>query len=128
MYYVEEKRDQRKSLAFQTMYNKKKGTDSSDGFAVNSTAPITPKATPDNLDSISEGKGNSLPSDKQANGAGSSKKGQKPVDTGEKIEDFGEKNPTRTDANLTKKTPISDLNEVSEGKGNDLSGFGKTSG
>lgn len=30
------------------------------------------------------------------------------------------KNPTRTDANLTKKTPISDLNEVSEGKGSGL--------
>lgn len=81
VFYLEEKRDNRKSLAFHTMYKKKKGTDSSDGFAVNSTAPITPKATPDNLDSISEGKGSGLFDDLQEGD------GEKPS----VIEDFGEK-------------------------------------
>jgi hypothetical protein len=50
IYYLEEKRDNRKSLAFHTMYKKKKGTDSSDGFVANAT-PITPVATSDNLSS-----------------------------------------------------------------------------
>lgn len=73
VYYLEEKRDNRKSLAFHTMYKKKKGTDSSDGFAVKPTAPITPIATPDNLSSNSDGKDDALLSDKQASGAKSSK-------------------------------------------------------
>lgn len=72
VYYLEEKRDSRKSLAFHTMYKKKKGTDSSDGFAVDSTAPITPIATPDNLDSKSDGKDNTLSPDKQGNSGESS--------------------------------------------------------
>ena len=66
VYYLEEKRDNRKSLAFHTMYKKKKGTDSSDGFAV-STAPITPKATPDNLSSNSDSKDNKLSANNQIN-------------------------------------------------------------
>ena len=66
VYYLEEKRDNRKSLAFHTMYKKKKGTDSSDGFAV-STAPITPKATPDNLSSNSDSKDNRLSANNQIN-------------------------------------------------------------
>ena len=66
VYYLEEKRDNRKSLAFHTMYKKKKGTDSSDGFAV-STAPITPKATPDNLSSNSDSKDNALSANNQIN-------------------------------------------------------------
>lgn len=72
IYYLEEKRDNRKSLAFHTMYKKKKGTDSSDGFAVEPTAPITPLATPDNLSSNSDGKDNALLSDKQGKEAESS--------------------------------------------------------
>lgn len=66
VYYLEEKRDNRKSLAFHTMYKKKKGTDSSDGFAV-STAPITPKATPDNLSSNSDSKDNGFSANSQIN-------------------------------------------------------------
>ncbi len=69
IYYLEEKRDNRKSLAFHTMYKKKKGTDGSDGFAVETTAPITPLATPDNLSSNSDGKDNALQSEKQGKGA-----------------------------------------------------------
>ena len=65
VYYLEEKRDSRKSLSFHTMYKKKKGIDSSDGFAVNPTAPITPTATSDNFDSTSEGKGSENPADVQ---------------------------------------------------------------
>lgn len=72
VYYLEEKRDNRKSLAFHTMYKKKKGTDSSDGFAVKSTAPITPITTSDNLDSYSERKVNVSASEKQADGGKSS--------------------------------------------------------
>ncbi|MBD5421431.1 MAG: hypothetical protein HDR49_00155, partial [Bacteroides sp.] len=72
VYYLEEKRDNRKSLSFQTMYKKKKGTDSSDGFAAKSTAPITPIAPSDNLNSYSDGKGNTLSVEKQPNGAESS--------------------------------------------------------
>ena len=66
VYYLEEKRDNRKSLSFQTMYKKKKGTDSSDGFAAKSTAPITPIAPSDNLNSYSDGKGNALSENTQA--------------------------------------------------------------
>lgn len=66
VYYLEEKRDNRKSLAFHTMYKKKKGADSSDGFAVDTTAPITPLAPPDNLSSLSEGKGSEIAGDMQA--------------------------------------------------------------
>ena len=62
----EEKRDGRKELAAVTMWKKKKGTDSSDGFAV-STAPITPKATPDNLSSNSDSKDNRLSANNQIN-------------------------------------------------------------
>ncbi|MBD5340402.1 MAG: hypothetical protein HDR94_02400 [Bacteroides sp.] len=51
------------------MYKKKKGTDSSDGFAVNTTAPITPLATPDNLSSNSAGKVTNSTSEKQEAGA-----------------------------------------------------------
>lgn len=65
IYYLEEKRDRRKSLAFHTMYKKKKGTDSSDGFAVESTAPITPVAPSDNLDSSSDRKVNTKSPDTQ---------------------------------------------------------------
>lgn len=65
IYYLEEKRDRRKSLAFHTMYKKKKGTDSSDGFAVESTAPITPVAPSDNLDSSSDRKVNTKSTDTQ---------------------------------------------------------------
>lgn len=72
VYYLEEKRDNRKSLSFHTMYKKKKGTDSSDGFAVDSTAPITPVAPSDNLSSNSDGKDNTLSSDKQENSVESS--------------------------------------------------------
>ena len=67
VYYLEEKRDNRKSLAFHTMYKKKKGIDSSDGFAVDTTAPITPKATPDNLDSNSDYKDNAFAANNQEN-------------------------------------------------------------
>lgn len=81
VYYLEEKRNNRKSLAFHTMYKKRKGTDSSDGFAVKSTAPITPKATSDNFSSNSENKGSEILSFKQA----------KDVKTPRKIEDFGER-------------------------------------
>ncbi|MDE6573816.1 MAG: hypothetical protein K2L84_00630, partial [Muribaculaceae bacterium] len=72
VYYLEEKRDNRKSLSFHTMYKKKKGTDSSDGFAVESTAPITPLATPDNLSSNSDGKVSDSAADKQTDGSESS--------------------------------------------------------
>lgn len=65
VYYLEEKRDNRKSLAFHTMYKKKKGTDSSDGFAVEPTAPITPVAPSDNLSSSSVRKVNDSASEKQ---------------------------------------------------------------
>ena len=46
--------------------DKKKGTDSSDGFAAKSTAPITPIALSDNLNSYSDGKGNTLSENTQA--------------------------------------------------------------
>ncbi len=65
VYYLEEKRDNRKSLAFQTMYKKKKGTDSSDGLMHNASTS-TPLATSDNLSSNSDGKDNALSADKQA--------------------------------------------------------------
>ncbi|MBD5257612.1 MAG: hypothetical protein HDS52_02830, partial [Barnesiella sp.] len=59
VYYLEEKRESRKSLAFQTMYKKKKGTDSSDGL-MPIASPSTPVAPSDNLSSISVGKDNNL--------------------------------------------------------------------
>ncbi|MDE6345380.1 MAG: hypothetical protein K2L55_01755 [Muribaculaceae bacterium] len=70
IYYLEEKRDKRKSLSFQTMYKKKKGTDSSDGL-MPVASPSTPTAPPDNLSSSSEGKGINFASDKQTDGVGS---------------------------------------------------------
>lgn len=66
VYYLEEKRDSRKSLAFQTMYKKKKGTDSSDGLMHNASTS-TPKATPDNLSSNSDSKDNALSANSQIN-------------------------------------------------------------
>lgn len=71
IYYLEEKRDNRKSLAFQTMYKKRKGADSSDGLMHNASTS-TPKATPDNLSSSSVGKDNALSVNKQGKGAESS--------------------------------------------------------
>ncbi len=64
VYYLEEKRDRRKSLSFQTMYKKKKGTDSSDGL-MPTASPSTPIAPSDNFNSNSDGKDNTLLSDKQ---------------------------------------------------------------
>ena len=64
VYYLEEKRDKRKSLSFQTMYKKKKGTDSSDGL-MPEASPSTPLAPSDNLSSISTRKVSSLSSEKQ---------------------------------------------------------------
>ena len=64
---MEEKRDSRKSLAFHTMYKKKKRTDSSDGL-MPVASPSTPTAPSDNLSSISDGKVNTLSADKQADG------------------------------------------------------------
>lgn len=64
VYYLEEKRDKRKSLSFQTMYKKKKGTDSSDGL-MHDASTSTPLATPDNLSSNSGDKVSTLSSDKQ---------------------------------------------------------------
>ena len=71
VYYLEEKRDNRKSLAFQTMYKKKKGTDSSDGL-MPIASPSTPVAPSDNLSSSSGGKVNTLSADKQIGGVESS--------------------------------------------------------
>lgn len=71
IYYLEEKRDKRKSLSFQTMYKKKKGTDSSDGL-MPIASPSTPTAPSDNLSSNSDGKVNTLSADKQAEIAESS--------------------------------------------------------
>lgn len=65
IYYLEEKRDKRKSLSFQTMYKKKIGTDSSDGLMPDAS-PSTPVAPSDNLSSNSDHKGNDFVSDKQA--------------------------------------------------------------
>lgn len=64
VYYLEEKRDKRKSLSFQTMYKKKKGTDSSDGLMPNAS-PSTPTAPSDNFSSVSDGKVTNSASDKQ---------------------------------------------------------------
>lgn len=49
VYYLEEQRDRRKSLAFETMY-KKNGTDTSDGL-MSETSPLTSATTSDNLNS-----------------------------------------------------------------------------
>ena len=68
---LEEKRDKRKSLAFQTMYKKKKGTDSPDGLMPNAS-PSTPIALSDNLSSVSEGKDSDSSEEKQEVGAESS--------------------------------------------------------
>ena len=65
VYYLEEKRDKRKSLSFQTMYKKKKGTDSSDGL-MPIASPSTPMAPSDNFSSKSEDKGNILRAEIQA--------------------------------------------------------------
>ena len=54
IYYLEEKRDGRGSLSFETMYKKKKGTDSSDGL-MNESSPSTSKTPSDNLNSKSKG-------------------------------------------------------------------------
>ncbi|MBD5283788.1 MAG: N-6 DNA methylase [Bacteroides sp.] len=64
VYYLEEKRDNRKSLSFQTMYKKKKGTDSSDGL-MPVASPSTPVAPSDNLSSSSDGKVNTFSANKQ---------------------------------------------------------------
>lgn len=58
VYYLEEKRDGRDSLAFETMYKKKKGTDSSDGL-MNNSSPSTSKTLSDNLNSGGKGSENS---------------------------------------------------------------------
>ncbi len=71
IYYLEEKRDKRKSLSFQTMYKKKKGTDSSDGL-MSVASPSTPTAPSDNLSSISNGKFNTLSANKQTDSVESS--------------------------------------------------------
>lgn len=71
IYYLEEKRDKRKSLSFQTMYKKKKGTDSSDGL-MPVASPSTPTAPSDNLSSISDRKVNDSATDKQEPGEKSS--------------------------------------------------------
>ena len=65
IYYLEEKRDKRKSLAFQTMYKKKKGADSSDGLLPNAT-PSTSKAPSDNLSDLSASKGSENGGEMQA--------------------------------------------------------------
>ena len=65
VYYLEEKRDKRKSLSFQTMYKKKKRTDSSDGLMPNAS-PSTSVTPSDNLSS--DGKDNTLLTGKQGNG------------------------------------------------------------
>lgn len=64
VYYLEEKRDKRKSLAFQTMYKKKQGTDSPDGLMPNAS-PSTPIALSDNLSSFSERKDSDSSEEKQ---------------------------------------------------------------
>lgn len=64
---------------------KKKGTDSSDGFAANTTAPITPLATPDNLSSNSDGKVNALPGEKQAMEVYSNKNSKKEDETAQSL-------------------------------------------
>ena len=79
IYYLEEKRDRRKSLAFQTMYKKKKGTDSSDGLMPNAS-PSTPVAPSDNLSSYSGDKDKTLSEDKQASASESSEKKQDGVE------------------------------------------------
>ena len=68
IYYLEEKRDKRKSLSFQTMYKKKKGTDSSDGL-MPKASPSTPTAPSDNLNSNFDHKVSSSASNKQEKGA-----------------------------------------------------------
>lgn len=65
IYYLEEIRTGRESLAFDTMYKKKKGIDSSDGL-MNNSSPFTPKTTPDNLNS--KGKDTTDSSNVQENG------------------------------------------------------------
>ena len=64
VYYLEEKRDRRQSLAFQTMYKKKKGTDSSDGLMPDAS-PSTPLTPSDNLSSSSDRKVNTKSTDTQ---------------------------------------------------------------
>lgn len=64
VYYLEEKRDGRSSLSFETMYKKKKGTDSSDGL-MNSSSPSTSMTPSDNLNS--KGKGSTENANVQGN-------------------------------------------------------------
>lgn len=52
IYYLEEKRNKRKSLSFQTMYKKKKRVDSSDGSMLEAPA-LTSQSASDNLNSLS---------------------------------------------------------------------------
>ena len=52
-------------LGINSPTNRFKGPESSDGFAADSTAPITPKATPDNLDSQYGSKDNAYSSERQ---------------------------------------------------------------
>ena len=57
VYYVEESRVKRESLAFEIMYKKKNGIDSPDGL-MSSTSPSTSETTPGNLNSTSKFKTN----------------------------------------------------------------------
>lgn len=58
IYYLEEVRNNRKSLALLTMYKKKNGIGSSDGLMLNTASPSTPKAPSDNSVSVSDDKDN----------------------------------------------------------------------
>ena len=58
IYYLEEVRNGRESLAFQTMYKKKTGSGSSDGLMQNTATPSTPVAPSDNSVSVSVSKDN----------------------------------------------------------------------
>ena len=76
IYYLEEIRNGRNSLAFDTMYKrkKKKGIDSSGGL-VSETPPSTPIAPPDNLNSV--GKDSNSSSNFQGNAEENSSDGVK---------------------------------------------------
>lgn len=61
VYYLEEVRENRESLAFQTMYKKKSGSGSSDGLMQQDAAsPSTPVAPSDNSVSVSDNKGSEI--------------------------------------------------------------------
>ena len=60
VYYLEEVRENRESLAFQTMYKKKSGSGSSDGLMQDAASPSTPVAPSDNSVSVSDDKGSEI--------------------------------------------------------------------